>query len=252
VLANVETRKRRVKELITFAGVIEPPRKGDGRLATESILVFSGNPWTWNPWNRDLTIFDQEGDEIGAARNSRGEYELSDAEPLCRVRRTYKSWHKLYFEFSVLGLDGTEIGTIGRQKQKMLRKSTAALGPPPAMGWSDADHRRAAPTPNLDLESLAIKLRRPDGSTIATLRDSQADVVMRVRSDWRRFYIEDEPGHEAARLTYSQRPSLWATGYVLELQTGLSEPLRTLIVATVLPIDNNIVDHGSDGGVGGT
>lgn len=238
---DAEKRKRQMQEFITLAGVFEPPGKGNGRLATESILVFI------TKWNRDLRIFDQEGVEIGAVRKSRGQYELSDAERLCRVRRTYKSWLKIYFEFSVVGLDGAEIGTIGRQEQKMLYKHTPGLGRPPAIGRGDAAPRHAGPTAS-DLESLAIKLRRPDGSTIATLRDSQGGVVSRARSDQRRLYIEDEPGHEAARLTYWQRPAFWG-GYVLELQPGLSEPLRTLIVATVLPVDKNIIDHGSDGGV---
>jgi hypothetical protein len=190
------------------------PTKGGGRLATESILVFSGK------WTSDLTIFDQEGDEIGEARKSRGEYELSNSELLCRVRRTYKSrWHDLYFEFSVLGLDGTEIGTIGRRKG----------------------------------DSMAIKLRRPGGGTIATVHDESEKDVIRVRSSWRRFYIHDEPGDAAARLTYLRGLGLsfWAAkvGYVLELQPGLSEPLRTLIVATVLAVDNNIIDQsGGDGG----
>jgi hypothetical protein len=213
VPANVEKRKRQAKLLMTRAGVIAAPTKGGGRLATESILVFSGK------LKSDLTIFDQEGDEIGEARKSRDEYELSDAEPLCRVRRTYKSrWHNLYFEFSVLGLDGTEIGTIGRRKER---------------------------------DSMAIKLRRPGGGTIATIQDESGKDVIGVRSSWRRFYIYDEPGDAAARLTYLRELSFWTAkvGYVLELQPGLSEPLRTLIVATVLAVDHNIIDRsGGDGG----
>jgi len=251
--------------LIRRAGVIEPPKKGDRRLATESILVFSGR------WKSDLTIFDQEGDEIGAACKSRDEYELSDAEPLFRVRTTKKSWSGLYFEFSVLGLDSTEIGTIGRQKVKkeMLRERTPGLAEPAAMGWSDAAHKHAALTGSSELgDSRGIKLRRSDGRAIATLRYgsrkdvirnrlSPLDLMTRLdyaldRSSCRRFYIEDEPGHEAARLTYLRGSSLWANevGYVLELQPGLSEPLRTLVVATVLLVDNNIIDRSGGGGGG--
>ena len=65
------------------------------------------------------------------------------------------------------------------------------------------------------------------------------------RSSCRRFYIEDEPGHNAARLTYLQ-PSFWGRdiSYVLELQSELSEPLRTLVVATVLLVDTKIISRG--------
>lgn len=159
------------------AGVIEPPKRGGGRFASESILVFRG------PWKSDLKIFDQGGDEIGAARRSGDEYELRDAEPLCRVVKSRDSRHRLYFEFSVLGSDGMEIGTIVRERTKRVRgcDTMGAMTNVPSALPSDAavGEAFAGEKPNDGSDPLRVMLKRRDSRAIATLRYGQRREVIR-------------------------------------------------------------------------
>lgn len=249
---KIERRKRKVEELMSRAGIIEPPRKGGGRLANESIVVLRG------PWKSHLTIFDQDGEQIGSAHRYGDEYALRDAEPICTIRKDNESWSGSYFAYSVLGIDGLELGTISREKRarpKMENKSTTTEpAVPSVMGGRDPPRLSSAAANRYP----ALTLKGRDGRAMATLRHGSRGEVIRNRlsppdllrrasyildhSSCCRYTIEDEPGHEAARITYV-RPSLWRNdvSYVLELGAPLAEPLRTLIVATPIVVDNSIL-----------
>jgi hypothetical protein len=158
------------------AGIIARPRKGDGRVGTESTLVFRG------PHRSDLRIFDWDGREIGVARRSRDGYELSDAGPICTVREVSKSFLSgRYFAFSVRGSGGTEVGTVAREKRQkpQFEPSVRELlmgAPPSTMGFKDAP---AFPIPSTRTPDALLKDR--DENRIATLWARPRREVIRNR-----------------------------------------------------------------------
>jgi hypothetical protein len=260
--AKIASSKRKVDELMARAGIIEPPRRGGRRLATEQVVVFRG------PHQSDLGVFDQDGRRIGAARRSREGYELSDAEPICTVRGGETTWSGHYFEFSVLSSDGTVVGTVAREKRQKppsepsLRDILWAT-PPSTMGFNDAP---AVPIPTTRTPDALLKDR--DDNVIGSIwarprrevtrhRRSAADLITRIHyvldsSSCSRYSIEDEPGHEAARLTYV-RPSFWRNhvSFVLEIQPDVSDPLRTLVFAAPIVVDNSTLLNFWEWGSGG-
>src|SRR6476619_5263847 len=79
---NPKRAARWVVDVTARAGILEPRAKGSGTLTSEPILVFLG------PRRPTLHIFDQYGNQIGAANKSLTGYELRDSDLRCVVNET--------------------------------------------------------------------------------------------------------------------------------------------------------------------
>jgi hypothetical protein len=232
---NPERTQRKVGELAARAGIVKPREKGDGTLTSEPVLVF------WGYSGSSLNIFDQYGNQIGSSGRSSNEFALRDAEPRCIVRETkwlpdVAEWRRrLEYEFSVAGSDGVDIGTINQDKPRIL--GAAELWP-----RIICEGRTIATIQNRSRNEVTWE-RLP-----ASTRIARAHHIV-DRFSCCRSWICDEPGHEAARITYL-RPSIlpFRASYVLELQPGTKEPLRTMALAACIVVDSKLVKRGGDGG----
>lgn len=232
---NSERTRRKVLELTSRAGIIEPKEQGSGTLATEPILVFRG------PSKSSLKIFDQYGNQIGSASRDGTEYTLCDAEPRCIVAETKRPQGPEY-QFSVRSPEGAQIGTISQEKVRMRD----------LVGRNDRTIE-LRPRITCDGRTIAMIERRPRKPVIDR-RAPPRTLIARVhylldRFSCQRLAIEDEPGHEAARITYV-RPSFFRNhvSYVLDFQPGTHEAMRTMSMAACLVADNRIVDIWEWGG----
>jgi len=232
---NSERTRRKVLELTSRAGIIEPKEQGSGTLATEPILVFRG------PSKSSLKIFDQYGNQIGSASRDGTEYTLCDAEPRCIVAETKRPQGPEY-QFSVRSPQGAQIGTISQEKVRMRD----------LVGRNDRTIE-LRPRITCDGRTIAMIERRPRKPVIDR-RAPPRTLIARVhylldRFSCQRLAIEDEPGHEAARITYV-RPSFFRNhvSYVLDFQPGTHEAMRTMSMAACLVADNRIVDIWEWGG----
>lgn len=234
--------QKAVQDLVRRAGVVEPPPVGAGTFAGESLLVLSGGG-----------LYDQHGRQIGTPkrtsdRNSRNHrYELLDPRPGLIVTDVSKEGWAVGDEFTIEAADGSLIATAYRWSamSRFVRDGPivsferwveSPLGPQP-------DDREKSYSNNV------VFLR--DGEPIAGLRKMPSEELRRTRPrdsgrsplrkfvDWfgdeKLFYLDDQSGRLAARITRSAPAGAGSrTGYVIELQAGTSEPLASIAVAACI------------------
>ena len=206
------------------AGIREPRAKGDGTLTSEPILVFLG------PRRPALHIFDQYGNQIGAANKIATGYELCDADLRCVVNEP-KRPQGLEYEVVVADPGGAIIGTINRSKVRIR----------------DAFSREDR-MPNLDHRISC------DGGTVATINERPRREVLAERAAPSnltarahylldhlcccRYTVEDQPSRAVAQITYVQpffvRDHM---SFVLESEPRTPEPLRTMLLAMFIVVD---------------
>jgi hypothetical protein len=89
-----------------------------------------------------------------------------------------------------------------------------------------------------DQEEAARPPRAPAPPT------GSAESVQRLidPTEGRVWFIEDEPGHRIARITYLV-DRLDQGAYIVELESGVNEPLRTIATTTCLFADNRLIHH---------
>ena len=233
-----------VRDLVRRAGIVEPPPVGAGTFAGEAILVLLGRH------KSSLNIFDQHGQQIGTAKRSSGRhsrdgyqyrYELVGLRSGLTVTDISKGrFAPTPEDFTIAGTDASHIASAHRWT------TVGRLGP------------ERADRPSSPADSIVF-LR--DGEPIATLwkmppkelwrtrprvsGSGRFDFLRRITDPRRLFYVDDQAGRLAARVTYLSEP-----GYVVELQPDTPELLSTIGVAACLIADNVFISESGGGGGG--
>jgi hypothetical protein len=215
------------RDLLMRAGVADALPSGTDAITAEPVLVLCGT------WRENLRIYDRSGKKIGTAERSedsysdvgyRYDYELRDTQLRCVLRDTTRrrfGIDSFTYAFSVLGADGAEIGAIIQSGKSQHGYTIASDG-----------------------RSIAAVHRVPTHAGQSARSSSAARAAQHLidRVHGRVWCIEDEPGHDVARITYlpgfKQR-----VAYVLQLEPCVDASLRTIALTVCLVADNRIINR---------
>ncbi|MCU7820864.1 phospholipid scramblase family protein [Kitasatospora sp. DSM 101779] len=216
-----DRQRNRIRRQVRFAAGIEPDEPGapgGGSLFSESILVFNEKPKLVE-LTAEYTVFDRDGTEVGTAVESghhvldkvarllspalaselRRRVEVRDADGAL-VLVLEKAAHFLRPEVSVSRPDGTPVGRIALRGRGLR----------PVFDIHTTEHR---------IGSVRDSSLRGDEISVLDLTGTE---IAHITKTW----------EGVARVTFTR-----ADHYVLRILRPLTDPLRTMVVATALCVD---------------
>ncbi|MGH3498161.1 MAG: phospholipid scramblase-related protein [Nocardioidaceae bacterium] len=214
-IPTVNRSADKIQRDVTKAGGGYSP--GGGSLFTESVLVVNQKAKLIEV-NNEYAVFDQNGNQIGAVR----EVGQSAAKKAIRVLTSWDQFltHKL----QVVDMNGQVVLQLTRPAKVM--KSRVVV--------QDANGS----------EIGSIVQQNAIGKIRFGLESPQGKVGEIRAENWRawNFAINDGHGSEVARITktwegLAKTMFTTADNYVVHIHQSLSEPLRSLVVASALSVD---------------
>jgi hypothetical protein len=196
---------------VSRAGISDPRPGGDGTLLGEPVLVFRPG----------YGIFDQDGNKLGTAHRIHDKYphyELRDTEVRCVVRNTMRNRnrHGSVWEYVVCTPDGEEVARLSRPR-----------------GWSRAEHCTVARGTET-IATLDKRFGEPLNTRLGRL----------IRLPAERWQLTDNSGRDVARITVAWEHAV----YVLEVETWVVEPMRTVALASCVVAHEEMANLGGGGG----
>jgi uncharacterized protein YxjI len=217
VIPTVNRSTDKVRSDVARAGLTAGEVTGGGTLFSEPILVVNQKKKLIEV-NNEYAIFDQHGTQIGAVR----EVGQSTAKKVMRVLSSYDQFltHKL----QIVDMRGTVMLTLTRPAKFMKSKVIVSDGQGRELG-------------QVVQQNVMGKIRFG--------LESGGHVYGSINAEnWRawNFNIQDHTGAEVARITktwegLSTAMFTTADNYVVKIHTDLTEPLRSLVVASSLSVD---------------